>query len=147
MAEGSIAADFVCGVCLSATSLQRGLIEVGCFKPGDIEHAKAPRVPVRWNHEARRIERIRSFDFSTNSFFRSLSIPINPDTNRVDIRPMPRMNVPQGGRRFIMCDFGWRCGGDACTFAHSIEERDAWNEELLRQQQSVYSSVGQEAQL
>ena len=40
-----------------------------------------------------------------------------------------------------MCDFGWRCGRDACMFAHSIEERDAWNEELLRQQQQSVIAV------
>ncbi|MCG8626655.1 MAG: hypothetical protein MJE68_32225, partial [Proteobacteria bacterium] len=58
MAEVSITADYVCNVCLSANPSIKDLIDVGCFKPG--AHAKAPRVPVRWNRDSRRMERFRS---------------------------------------------------------------------------------------
>ena len=138
MAEASITVDYVCSVCLSANPSIRDLIDVGCFKPG--AHAKAPRVPVRWNHDSRRVERARSLmELSHDTFFGSLSAP--KIESRVNIRPMPRANVPQRGKRFVLCDFGWRCGGDQCTFAHSIEEREAWNEELLRQQSATAAQV------
>lgn len=134
MAEGPITVENVCSVCLSANPSIRDLIDVGCFKPG--AHAKAPRVPVRWNHDSRRIERDRSLmEFSKDTFFGSL--PVSKPDSRVSIRQMPRVNVPKGGRRFIMCDLGWRCGGDRCTFAHSVEEREAWNQALLRQQSAT----------
>ena len=130
-AESSITVEYVCNVCLSANPSIRDLIDVGCFKPG--AHAKAPRLPVRWNHDTGRIERVRSLEFSSDAFFRYL-FPPKLDA-RVNIRPMPHiMNISQGESTFIMCDFGWSCGGDQCMFAHSVEERDAWNEELLRQQ-------------
>ena len=140
MAEGPITVEYVCNVCLSANPSIRDLIDVGCFKPG--AHAKAPRVPVRWSHDSRRIERVRSVEFSSDAFFGSLSLPKRDTRSRVDIRPMPRVNVPHQGKRFIMCDFGWRCGGDQCTFAHSMEEREAWNEALLRQQSATTAAPG-----
>ena len=135
MAEGSITVEYVCNVCLSANPSIRDLIDVGCFKPG--AHVKVPRVPVRWNHESRRMERVKSLEFSSDAFFGPLSLPKQDTRSRVDIRPMPRVNVPHEGKRFIMCDFGWRCGGDQCTFAHSMEEREAWNDALLRQQSAA----------
>ena len=130
------AIEYVCNVCLSANPSIRDLIDVGCFKPG--AHAKAPRVPVRWNHDFRRLERARSLmNSSTDTFFSPLSVP------KPDIRPMPRVNLPQRGKRFIVCDQGWRCGGDQCTFAHSMEEREAWNRELeiLRQQSTTTAAM------
>ena len=139
MAEPSITADYVCNVCLSANPSIRDLIDVGCFKPG--AHAKAPRVPVRWNHGSRRMERVRtSMEPSSDTYLGSLSLSKPPD-NRINIRPMPRVSVPHGGKRFIMCDLGWRCGGDKCTFAHSMEEREAWNEALLRQQSAAMTAA------
>ena len=135
------ATEYVCNVCLSANPSFRDLLDVGCFKTG--AHAKAPRVPVRWNHDSRRIERVRSLmDFSADTIFNSLPVP-KPDTQgRVDIRPMPHANLPQRGKRFIVCDRGWRCGGDQCTFAHSMGEREAWNEQLeLLRQQSIMTAA------
>ena len=125
-------------MCLLVNPSIRDLIDVGCFKPGP--HTKAPRVPVQWNHDSRRIERVRSFEFSSDAFFRSLFPPKH--NVQVNIRPMPHIfNAPQGKNimSFILCDFSWRCGGDQCTFAHSVEERDAWNKELLRQQSAAIS--------
>ena len=41
------------------------------------------------------------------------------------IRPMPTVSITG---RFVLCDpRRGKCRGDNCTFAHSIEERDAWN--------------------
>ena len=79
-------------------------------------------------------------ELSSDTFLGSLPVPKPPD-NRVSIRPMPRVSVPQGGKRFIVCDFGWRCGGNQCTFAHSVEEREAWNEALLRQQSAAMTAA------
>lgn len=127
----------VCNVCLSVSPSIKDLIDVSCFKPGDIDHAKAPRVPVHWNHNSRQIERVRSLmDISADAYFKL------PTRARVDIRPMPHVNVPQHLKRFVMCDRGWRCGGDQCTFAHSIEEREAWNEELLEQHAIATERIG-----
>ena len=41
------------------------------------------------------------------------------------IRPMPTVSITG---MFVLCDpRRGKCRGDNCTFAHSIEERDAWN--------------------
>ena len=41
------------------------------------------------------------------------------------IRPMPTVSI---AGMFVLCDpRRGKCRGDKCTFAHSIEERDAWN--------------------
>lgn len=40
------------------------------------------------------------------------------------IRPMPNKDIP---RLFMMCEFGYRCRGHECTYAHSKAEQDAWN--------------------
>ena len=45
----------------------------------------------------------------------------------VKIRPRPQIHLPGG--RFVLCN-GAKCRGNACTYAHSPEEMDAWNKEL-----------------
>lgn len=45
------------------------------------------------------------------------------------IRPMPTVSITG---MFVLCDpRRGKCRGDNCTFAHSIEERDAWNARLF----------------
>lgn len=125
MAEAS---SLVCSVCLSANPSEISLITFGCFKPG--AHVKANRVPVRWSVEYRRVERIRSHE---SSAARPRSV--------LGIRPMPS-DVPPRGKRFIVCDRGWRCGGDRCTFAHSLEERESWNSQLLLMHSASSATAG-----
>ena len=116
----------VCSVCFAAINPSEiSLLTYGCFKPDHHDHTVARRVAVRWNHERGTMERIRTLDNSIQSLIsRARSLPV--------IRPMPR-SVPLVGRRFILCDGGWRCGGDRCTYAHSPEEKDAWNAQLQRE--------------
>ena len=42
------------------------------------------------------------------------------------IRPIPKRTI--SGHQFILCD-GARCKGEWCSYAHSLEEQAAWNEE------------------
>ena len=125
----------VCSVCFSAIDpSETRLLISGCFKPDD--HARAPRVPVRWNFNNDRMERFRSQEDSVGLTSRTHSALLP------GVRPLPH-DLPPNGRRFILCDRGWRCGGDRCTFAHSTEEKEAWNEQLLGQQSvSSSSTVG-----
>ena len=123
----------VCSVCLSAINPSEvRLLSFRCFKPENHYHARAPRVPVWWDVDNNRMERFRSQESSVGqiSGIQSTLMP--------GVRPLPH-ELPPTGRRFIMCDRGWRCGGDKCTFAHSVGEKEVWNEQLHRQQ-SVSSS-------
>lgn len=44
------------------------------------------------------------------------------------IRPMPK-NSDKFRGKFVLCWNRSNCKNKQCTFAHSIEERDAWNKE------------------
>lgn len=57
------------------------------------------------------------------------------------IRPMPR-NISLNGRKFILCRRGPRCVGEKCTFAHSKEERNAWNRQLIQERSASSSDTG-----
>ena len=129
MAEGSITAPYsVCSLCLMAINPSDiNLLHLGCFKQGDHHHLRAQRVPVRWNNQQGRIERLRTSSMSLDSSGHVTSMSHNPLRG---IRPLPD-NLPPTGKRFILCDQGWRCRGESCSYAHSKEERDAWNEQLL----------------
>lgn len=117
MAESSVS---VCSVCLSAISpTNQSLLTFVCYKPS--HHARAPRVRVKWNAERGMIERMKSQDSPLGMSFTTRSHP--------SIRPMPREVVLVPGRGFILCDRK-RCVGEQCTYAHSKEELDAWNEHL-----------------
>ena len=135
MAESSSSAPYsVCQICLMAivhnpAADSKHLLTLGCFKPELPDHGLAQRVLVRWNFEQERIERVRNRDLSGDVM--SMSHPGG-------VRQLPR-EVPQMGRRFILCDRGWRCGGDNCTFAHSQRERDVWNERILSRNTSASS--------
>ena len=50
------------------------------------------------------------------------------------IRPLPHLRLPPN-KRFILCkNAGGSCSrGDNCTFAHSKEEQEEWNAQLLEQ--------------
>ena len=58
--------------------------------------------------------------------------PMAAPMNRVFIRPRPVLNFQIDGYRLCLhASKGRHCQfGDACTFAHSAEELDAWNQEL-----------------
>lgn len=117
----------VCSVCLSAIDpSEADLLITRCFKPDDYYHAIAPKALVWWNVKNRRMERIRSQEDSVGQISGAQS------TLLPGVRPLPHER-PASGRRFILCDRGWRCGGDKCTFAHSVGEREAWNEQLHKQ--------------
>ena len=54
-----------------------------------------------------------------------------PGSRGAGVRPLPQPPLPQG-KRYILCVRGDRCKqlGERCTYAHSEEERLAWNREL-----------------
>ena len=66
-------------------------------------HGYVGYMNVRWNNQRERLE-------------------------QVNIRPMPQVKM-RSGAKFLLCD-GKRCIGENCTYAHSIEEQDAWNNQL-----------------
>ena len=128
MAEGSPSLYMVCNICLSAIDpSEASLLISRCFKPDDYYHARAPKVPVWWNVEKRRMERVRSIKEDGVG-----QISVTQSALFPGVRPLPH-ELPPSGKRFILCDRGWRCGGDKCTFAHSVGEKEAWNEQLHRQ--------------
>ena len=102
---------YVCSKCLEVDPCLIDLLTHKCFAERG-EHSGVPRVQVQWT-ERRQLEHIQS----------SLS---------AGIRPMPRVSIPG---KFMLCDRK-RCKGESCTFAHSTEERNAWN----RQKNSGHST-------
>lgn len=116
MASGS--GSYVCRKCLEDHPSRIDLLTHKCFAERGA-HSGIPRVQARWT-ERRQLERVTS-----------ASTPIS-SIQSASVRPMPRVDIPG---RFTLCD-GKRCKGESCTFAHSIEERDAWN----RQKNSGHST-------
>ena len=104
--------SFVCGKCLQDHSHNIRLIENFCFTKadhGEIQQQYSGKVLVVWNGEKRCLEPV------------SAAAPF--------IRPVPKLPYMTGG--FKMCD-GILCKGKHCTYAHSIEEKIAWNAQRFR---------------
>lgn len=65
-----------------------------------------------------------------------VSVFWNPHRKTLEeIRPKPNVQLKQGAK-FMLCD-GWRCLGQKCTYPHSVQERDAWNSQLLEEGNST----------
>ena len=103
---------YVCSKCLDDHPGRVDLITHKCFAERG-EHSGIPRVQVQWT-ERRRLKRINSASTPIASIQSSLT---------AGIRPMPRVDIPG---KFMLCD-RQRCKGETCTFAHSIDEQNAWN--------------------
>lgn len=117
MTSGSVSTGYVCRKCLEDHPGRIDLLTHKCF--AERAHSAIPRVQAQWT-ERRQLERVTSAGTPISSI------------QSASVRPMPRVDIPG---RFTLCD-GKRCKGESCTYAHSIEERDAWN----RQKNSGHST-------
>ena len=71
-------------------------------------------VLARWSPEEGRLSRVIARSAGTGAGRATRSV-----------RPLPNVSLPPG-RKFVLCDSG-RCRGENCPFAHSLQEREAWN--------------------
>ena len=100
----------VCDKCLEASPTKKQLVSLECFN-------------YKAHKQKRRLVRVQWTGSRLIEVSRRRSTSYKPS-----ISPMP--DVPGLKGRFILCDKA-RCKGKHCIYPHSVEERDAWNEELL----------------
>lgn len=98
----------VCQRCLQSDPHDISLISLKCKNEAVHGHSVA-KVSVQFN-------------FLTKEL---VEVSENPH----GIRPKPPISLPSG-KRYIMCN-GVQCRGDSCTFPHSLEEKELWNNQLL----------------
>ena len=106
----------ICRKCLYEDPSQYELVTFKCFQSD--RHRGEQKMAVCWNPQSRELEPM-------------LYHPRDDSAERESrIRPMPTDPVT---RRFVLCNTRrtGKCRGDKCTYAHSIEERDAWNARLF----------------
>ena len=111
----------ICSKCLHEDPSQFELVTFKCFNSD--HHRGEQKMEVCWNPQSRELEPMlyppqRSRDQDSSK-------------QQSQIRPMPTISI---SGRFVLCDpRRGKCRGDKCTFAHSIEERDAWNAQRDRE--------------
>lgn len=96
--------SLVCKRCLEEDPTTAWLLKTLCNR-SEIHSLNEPQVLVTWSGTKKRLVVVEG----------------NPP-----IRPIPKRSI--SGHQFILCD-GTRCKGERCSYAHSFEELDAWNEE------------------
>lgn len=99
----------VCQRCLQSDPHDISLISYKCKNEAAHGHSVA-KVSVQFNSLTK--ELVEVSDRRTNPH----------------IRPKPPISLPSG-KRYILCN-GVQCRGDSCTFPHSLEEKELWNNQL-----------------
>ena len=106
----------ICSKCLHEDPSRFELVTFKCFNSD--RHRGKHKIEVCWNSQSRLLEPM-------------LYPQCLRDDSESRIRPMPSISITG---RFVLCDpQRGKCTGDKCTFAHSIEERDAWNSQRNRE--------------
>ena len=116
--SGVLETEFVCNKCLEDNPRDKSLLSVICLKSNN-EHGRFRETEVWWRTEKGHLE----------VFYDDMPGQIPR------IRPMP-LSKHEG--KFNLCDPS-RCWGKRCRFAHSIEEREAWNAEKFNQPKAARS--------
>lgn len=105
----------ICSKCLYEDPSRYDLVTFKCFDSD--RHRGEQKMDVCWNFQSRELE--------------PMLYPSQDDSaeRQSRIRPMPTVLVT---RKFALCNpLRRKCRGEKCTYAHSIEERDAWNARLF----------------
>ena len=111
----------ICGKCLHEDPSRFELVTFKCFYSD--RHRGEQKMEVRWNPQSRGLE--------PTLYPAQRSRDRDGCERQSPIRPMPTISITG---RFVLCDpQRGKCRGDKCTFAHSIEERDAWNAQRGRE--------------
>ena len=102
----------ICCECLHEDPSRFELVTFKCFNYD--HHRGKQKIQVCWNPQSREfVPMLYPHHLRENS------------ERQFRIRPMPTVSITG---MFVLCDpRRGKCRGDNCTFAHSIEERDAWN--------------------
>lgn len=98
----------VCSLCLATNPRDVRLMSEKCFNQEAHRYTKK-LVSVQWSNQRQILEHVED-------------TPL--------IRPLPRVRL-RANCKFILCERGPRCRGDSCTYAHSREELDDWNAQVL----------------
>lgn len=106
----------VCRKCLENIPWNKSLLSAICWK--EDSHYDIDKVRVWWRVGSNLGNHMEIYDDSMPG-----RIP--------HVRPMP---LTQFEGKFSLCDRS-RCWGDRCKFAHSIEEREAWNGKKFQSKQ------------
>lgn len=124
----TLTVGYVCRSCVRDDPSLKQLLHHKCFEPR--RHGNTPRVAVQWNPQAGILEPAPTHSVSPSGV--SQGQVLEPGGRRPAIRPLPANASLPAGRGFRLCNTKYgRCRGERCTFAHSIEEREAWNAQLM----------------
>ena len=127
--EGARRTHLVCEACVRRRPARFELISEKCCEPAS--HDGSARVRAVWIPELRRLSVVDGRRESDDAKPRARAgARRQPGPRPATVRPMPRVAFKG---EFRLCNRHLDCPrGDRCTFAHSEEEVDQWNEQRRR---------------